>query len=103
MRSALKKIINYAVEVARPERIVLFGSLARGTTNLYSDIDLLIVTSDRFSRRDLALRISEFARECSVSADVLVHTPAQIAEAAMEPSSFLHQVVVHGEIVYEKS
>jgi predicted nucleotidyltransferase len=103
MRSALKKIINYAVEVARPERIVLFGSLARGTTNLYSDIDLLIVTSDRFSRRDLALRISEFARECGVSADVLVHTPAQIAEAAMEPSSFLHQVVVHGEIVYEKS
>ena len=39
----LDDIVRRVVEVARPERIVLFGSAARGEMGPHSDVDLLVV------------------------------------------------------------
>jgi predicted nucleotidyltransferase len=50
----LKPIISRIVEVAKPERIILFGSRARGTARPDSDVDLLIVKSTP-SRRERRL------------------------------------------------
>ena len=42
-RDTLNDIIRRVVEVAEPERIILFGSAARGEVNRHSDVDLLVV------------------------------------------------------------
>ena len=42
-QSILDDIIRRIVEVAHPERIVLFGSAARGDMNRHSDVDLFVV------------------------------------------------------------
>ncbi len=42
-QSTLDDIIRRAVEVAEPEKIILFGSAARGDMNRHSDVDLLII------------------------------------------------------------
>ena len=52
----LDEIVRRVVEVAQPERIVLFGSAARGEMTRHSDVDLLIV-SDRADALDLMRRI----------------------------------------------
>ena len=52
----LDEIIRRVVEVAQPERIVLFGSAARGEMTRHSDVDLLIV-SDSADALDLMFRI----------------------------------------------
>ena len=39
----LDDIIQRIVEVAQPEKIILFGSAARGDMNRHSDVDLLII------------------------------------------------------------
>ena len=102
VRKALEKIINYAVEIARPERIILFGSVVAGTADLYSDVDLIVVTESSYQSREMELRISSFAKEHSLRADVLIKTPAQIEQAAINPSSFLGSAVNQGVIVYER-
>ena len=103
MKRALERIISYAVELARPEKIILFGSLTDGTDNLYSDVDLLVVTESSYLSKELELRISSFAKEHALEADVLVRTPSQLAQAALNPLSFLATAVNHGQIVYEKA
>ena len=46
MKRTLAKIIDYAVRVAVPERIILFGSMVNGNANVFSDVDLLIISEN---------------------------------------------------------
>jgi predicted nucleotidyltransferase len=43
VKEAIEEMVRRIVERFDPERIILFGSHARGTANPDSDIDLLVV------------------------------------------------------------
>lgn len=43
----LRQIIERVVEVAQPEKIILFGSAARGEMGPNSDVDLLVIKAVR--------------------------------------------------------
>lgn len=103
MKKALASIIEYAVSVTRPEKIVLFGSYARGNNNIYSDIDLIIITEHNYLKQESAGRIKEFARNLSLRADVFIHTPRELALAMKKPSSFLAQNIKDGTTVYQSA
>jgi predicted nucleotidyltransferase len=45
---ALARLTRLLVEAARPKRIILFGSEARGQASEDSDLDLLVVTEENF-------------------------------------------------------
>ncbi len=102
MKKALEKIINYAVYVTEPDMIILFGSLVGSKNNIYSDVDLLIVSDNVYMRKELEDRISSFAKECSLKADVLIHTTDELEKAMLEPFSFLGTILRSGKIVYNK-
>lgn len=70
----LPAIVARVAERFDPERIVLFGSLARGDAGLDSDIDLLVVFRAPMERRATAV---ECARKC-IAGDTVspsVHSP----------------------------
>ena len=46
LEQTIKKIIDYIVHVTEPKEIILFGSMADGTANVYSDIDVLIISEN---------------------------------------------------------
>ena len=48
-QEVLEKIIQRIVEVAQPEKIILFGSAARGAMGPHSDVDLLVVKSEELT------------------------------------------------------
>jgi predicted nucleotidyltransferase len=83
------------------ERVILFGSVARGEVSSTSDLDLLVVRRDA---RPPAARIDALYRrlEPKVALDLLVYTPEEL-EAAQRDSSFVRHALRHGEIVYERS
>ena len=102
MEKALARIVNYAIRVSDPDRIILFGSFARGTNNLYSDVDLLIVSPVTYRRAELEMQISSYARETALEADILIRTPTEIQAAALNRSSFLASITLAGTVVYER-
>ncbi len=59
----LDEIILHIVRVAAPERIILFGSTARGQAGPNSDIDLLVIKAGEVHRRQLAGKIYSNLRE----------------------------------------
>jgi len=63
-----------------PERIILFGSQARGEANSYSDYDVIVIkrTDRAFLERlrDMVPYLVEFDRP----AEVLVYTPEEFAQ-----------------------
>ena len=85
----------------QPEKIIVFGSSARGEEDEHSDIDLVIIkkTQDRFLQRlkKAALLIRE-----PIPVDLLVYTPDEFAQMLDDENPFAQTVTKEGEVVYEK-
>ena len=98
--SILHDIIRRIVEVAQPERIILFGSAARGDMNRHSDVDLLIV-KDGAHRRQLATRIYENLYGVGAPVDVVVVTPADVERYRDSHALIVKPALREGKVVYE--
>lgn len=78
LEGVLAEIIRRVVQVAQPDRIILFGSAARGEAGPDSDIDLLVVKANVESRRRLAHEIYVSLFGIAAPVDVIVVTPGDI-------------------------
>ena len=96
----LDEIIRRVVEVAQPERIVLFGSAARGEMTRHSDVDLLIV-SDRGDALDLMRRIYGHLHGVGVPVDALVVSTADVARYRDSHALIIKPALREGRTVYE--
>ena len=74
----LAAIVQRVVEVARPDRIILFGSAARGEMGPNSDIDLLVIKSGRFNHRRVLTTIYRHQPGDLAAVDVVLATPEAI-------------------------
>ena len=98
----LDEIIRRVVEVAQPERIVLFGSAARGEMTRHSDVDLLIV-SDRGDALDLMCRIYGRLGGVGVPVDALVVSTADVARYRDSHALIIKPALREGRTVYESA
>jgi uncharacterized protein len=102
LKGTLQKIIDYAVQVSEPEEIILFGSMANGTANIYSDIDLLIISERVINRNEAATRIRDYANQYSLKSDVLIYSQSEYKKELSTSTSFIKAVKENGRIVYKK-
>ena len=77
-QEVLEKMVQRIVEVAQPERIILFGSAAREDMGPHSDIDLLVVKSGAFDPSRLVGDIYMHLHGVGQAVDVIVVTPEQV-------------------------
>lgn len=95
-------IVRRIVETAQPEKIILFGSRARGDARPNSDFDVLVIkeSSEPSYRRDAPLFVA--LADLPVEVDVLVYTPEEVAEWAEVPQAFVTTATREGKTVYER-
>ena len=75
---ALKDIINRITDVAHPDRIIMFGSAARGEMGPNSDVDLLVIKGGDFSYHKLLGDIYINLHGVEEAVDVVLVTPEQV-------------------------
>ena len=98
--TALKELVRCIVEVAKPERIILFGSAARGQMGPDSDLDVLVVKSAIEHRRRLAQDIYMNLPELGVGVDVIVLTPEDIEAQRTSVGSIIGPALEEGRVIY---
>jgi len=96
----LSGIIRRIVEVAQPEKIILFGSAARGEMGPNSDLDLLVVKSGAHRRR-LAQEIYMNLFGVGQAVDVVVVTPEDIERYRDAIGLIIEPALREGKVVYE--
>ena len=74
----LQEIVRRVVEVAQPERILLFGSAVRGEMGPDSDVDLLVVKRGQFDQQRVTGDIYLNLHGAGEAVDVIVVTPEQV-------------------------
>ena len=93
-------IVRRVVEVARPERIILFGSAARGEMGPHSDVDLLVI-KEVADRRGLSTRIHRSLYGVEAAVDVVVVTPADVQRYKDAHALIIKPALREGRVVYE--
>jgi predicted nucleotidyltransferase len=99
-QETINEIIRRIVDVARPDRIVLFGSAARGEAREESDIDLLVVKKGVSHRRRLAQEIYVSLIGIPVPVDVIVVTPEDVEELKDAIGTIIPAALTEGIEIY---
>lgn len=83
-----------------PERIVLFGSHARGEAGSDSDIDLLVVMSEVEDTRHAAVQMREALADLPVPIDIVVATPSEVDQYGELVGTVLRPALRDGRELY---
>ena len=78
-QETLQEIVRRIVEIAQPEKIILFGSAVRGEMGRNSDVDLLVIKRGKFHQGHLTGEIYMNLHGVGQAVDVILVTPEQVA------------------------
>lgn len=95
----LQEIIRRVVEVADPDRIILFGSAARGDMGPHSDVDLLVIKSGEYNRRTVTGQVYRCMIGLGHSMDILLVTPEYVEKYKDSPWLVICPAIQEGKEV----
>ena len=101
--------INLSLQHLNVNKIILFGSYAKGTQSDDSDIDLLVVTNDSFvfdsfaQKMEIKLKIANALNALRKIADIdlIVHTKPMYEQFIQLNSGFKKEILDTGSVIYE--
>ena len=86
-----------------PEKIILFGSLAKGEDKIDSDIDLLIIKKTDKKPADRIAEVLSLVWGNIPHVEPQILTPEEFDQAVADNRFFITQEVLkYGKIIYEK-
>lgn len=101
-REIIQEMLKKIVAEYAPQKVILFGSYARGCPGPDSDIDLLIIkeTSERFLDRWTTVQRIVSGMHRSLPVETLVLTPREIERRLEIGDRFIAEVLEEGEVLY---
>ena len=96
----IQRITDQIIEKYKPDKIILFGSAARGELEPDSDVDFLIIKKD--SPLYGADRIRELSRmiDRNIPVDFLVYRPDEFEQRIQMEDPFLKAILKEGRVLY---
>ena len=103
---AISEIEEFGRHIGREfdaERIILFGSYARGTVTKDSDVDLLVVADINLPPRERYTAVRRLAANVPASFDIIVKTPEEYARWRSVVNHIVYFADKYGRVLYERS
>lgn len=97
----LNEVVRRVLTVARPDRIILFGSAATGHMNKDSDIDLLIVEPAPANTHERRVEIRDALGDIGFPVDVIVMRTARFEETKRWIGGIAYPANKYGRVIYE--
>ena len=101
------ELINYIVrkivQEIQPEKIILFGSYARGDFERDSDLDLFIIKDSEESSRRMRRKVDALLWGRRFPVDLIVRKPKEVEWNFRTKNPFyLYHIFKDGKVLYEK-
>jgi predicted nucleotidyltransferase len=100
---AMDKIEEFGRRIGRQfgaERVILFGSYARGTVTKDSDVDLLVIGPFEGRSVDRSVQIRMKLRP-GFPLDLVVRTPQKVRQRVQMGDDFMQEILDEGKVLYE--
>ena len=104
VKTWLQECVTKLIRELSPERVILFGSRAQGTSTEDSDIDLLVVldTQEESLSKRYSL-VSPYFEPREFPMDILIMLKADYEAKARNPyDSFMQELLSQGTVLYER-
>ena len=101
-RELLETIVQHIADEIKPEKIVLFGSYARGNPGPDSDLDFLIIMRTDLPKCERTMPVRRLFNPQPCPMDVLVYTPEEIAYWNGTTNHIITEVLETGRVCYEQ-
>ena len=99
----IHQAVQKIVDVVRPEKVILFGSFAHGQPGTDSDVDLLVIMESEQNPHARSVQVSEILYPRPFPVDIIVRTPAEVAERIALGDCFFRDIMARGKVLYERS
>src|SRR3990167_6543530 len=99
----LRQAVDALVARFRPDRVILFGSNARGTADVRSDVDLLVVCPVQGSLRALQVAMDRTLRGCRFARDIVILTREEFERDRHIPGTVARPAWLEGRVLYERA
>ncbi|MFN2421703.1 MAG: excisionase family DNA-binding protein [Gemmatimonadota bacterium] len=103
VEAAIDEMVRRIVEQFDPERIILFGSHARGDPGPDSDVDLLVVMEFEGLKREKQIEIRVALHDIRVPKDIVVATPDEIERYRDIIGTIIRPALREGRTLYERA
>ncbi|MEK7398461.1 MAG: nucleotidyltransferase domain-containing protein [Candidatus Poribacteria bacterium] len=102
MDASLEKAVKIIVDEIKPDKILLFGSRARGDYIGESDYDLCIIKEGIEHRRKLVQKIYRLLYGSGIPVDIIVETPENFERLKDYSSLIYKEIAKNGKVLYER-
>jgi uncharacterized protein len=100
----LRQMVDAIVQEIHPEKIVLFGSFARGDASATSDLDLMIIDSKPFNETRNRLtemaRIWHLLRGFGLPIDILLYSMDEVDRWKNSINHVIARALREGKVLY---
>jgi predicted nucleotidyltransferase len=102
LQAQIDRMVKRIVKRFHPERIILFGSHARGDATPDSDVDLLIVLPVHGSKRTMRVQIRMALHDIKVPKDIFVSAPEDFAWRKEFVGTIERPAAREGKVLYAR-
>ena len=99
----IKEAVERLVKAARPQKIFLFGSYARGDAHERSDLDFLVVQKKTRNRRQETVYLQDILRPMRIPVDILIVNEATFNEWENVIGTVFNEAKHEGILYYDAS
>jgi uncharacterized protein len=99
----IEAAVRRIVEVAHPQKVILFGSAARGETHRDSDADFLVVLDRVDQPRQESVRIRRALHKIDMPVDILVVAADKLPALAERPGLVYREALRRGRVIYGRA
>ena len=103
IQEKIDEMVRRIVKRVHPEKIILFGSYARGSATIDSDADILVVMPVKGSKRKRATDIDLALVGVDLPVDVIVVTPEELEQNRNRIGTIIYPAVREGKVLYERA
>ena len=103
VQEKIDDLVRRIVERFQPEKIILFGSHARGTAGQDSDADILVVMPVKGSKRKKATEMDVALIGLDLPVDLIVVTPEELERNKNQIGTIVYPALREGKVLYEKA
>ena len=100
MLATLEAVVQRIVEGYQPDRVVLFGSRAKGEADTGSDYDLLIVKETDRRPIDRRVEVERLLADREIPLDILVYTPREMWDLYAMGSPLISAILETGTVLF---
>jgi predicted nucleotidyltransferase len=98
----IEGVVREIVNRIQPRRVIIFGSYAKGTATIKSDLDVFVIRETALPMAHRADDLRPLRLQNLVRIDIHVYTPEEVEIYGNQQFSFVHSVLKSGKIVFEQ-